>query len=425
MNNNAAQRGAQSVSDYNSQLREGRQERAQAAQGQWTRRRTEPLANGDEEDDGTGDREPAQLGQYEEIPALAGELDVADEDSDAMDTEEDRDAMDDEEDGSQPESARAESEAAAEETEGDSSGTDRDAQGESDEGTNPPQVPHPGPGHAASLTNPQTNPGGPLITLANVASQAVPLAVPQPQAPPPANPPAPVLPAQAPVPAPNPQAPAGQAVVPAGRNYNRDLFGTLPATVSLPPCDIGAVELLTFFPNHTQWPEAGLRLYRNQWAMIDIASGQLYARGNLSSASRDRRYAAMRQQMLANGKEFFNDPAFTTTGNAHQLGATNAFNGANYAARRNVQAKLTDDSRLLECVVGVVNWPTGSDRGIVTQCVELANATQDATLRIRNVPLIAAQHGFVMPAEAALGQLWDTNARARTVLAIRQAGGFR
>ena len=70
---------------------------------------------------------------------------------------------------------------------------------------------------------------------------------------------------------------------------NVDLVFAVSTKARLPAFPIGAIELLTFFPHHTQWPEAGLRLYRNGWVSPDIAKMQLHARGTLSKSNGDRR----------------------------------------------------------------------------------------------------------------------------------------
>ncbi|KAJ9619253.1 hypothetical protein H2203_008582 [Taxawa tesnikishii (nom. ined.)] len=52
------------------------------------------------------------------------------------------------------------------------------------------------------------------------------------------------------------------------------------------------------------------------------------------------------------------------------------------------------DVSLLEMAAGVVRFPTGDDRGVLTRCVEYADSTQDPTLMLFQVKTIAERRGF-------------------------------
>ena len=202
---------------------------------------------------------------------------------------------------------------------------------------------------------------------------------------------------------------------------NTHLTGAVDFYARLPPCDLGAVELCTFFPNHTQWPEPGLRLLRNGWKYEDIAMAQLHARNNVNKAYMDRRKAALRQQALANGKNFFNDESFTPTSRQTLMTPVNTYDATNYRPKSTVNMNRLTDATLLELGNGIHNWPTGADRGIVTQCIEHAVQNNDQTLMVRDIPRLAQQLGFAMPAEAT-GTQWDQRANHRVRIIVTGYG---
>ena len=195
--------------------------------------------------------------------------------------------------------------------------------------------------------------------------------------------------------------------------HNVDLASAIGVGARLPPCQIGAVELLTFFPNHTQWPEAGLRLYRNGWAGLEIAKVQLHARGRLNKKSCDKRDSALKHQVLTNGAAFFNADKFQRASHAHLMTAVTTYDASAYAPRASVAWKLTTTT-LVDIARGVAIWPTGQDRGIVTQAIEYARQNGLNQLTTADIPGLAQQLGFAAPSEAS-GAQWDQRARERAV----------
>jgi hypothetical protein len=151
------------------------------------------------------------------------------------------------------------------------------------------------------------------------------------------------------------------------RDYNEALDGAIPASAKLPPCEIGAIELLTFFPNHTQWPEAHLRLIRNGWKNLDIAKVSLYARSTLSFETAKKREGALRHSIRTNGKEFFDDETFKQKTHSHLLTRVTTYDATNYKPRDREQPRSLSTATLVGIAKGVTRMPTGQDRGIVTQ----------------------------------------------------------
>ena len=191
--------------------------------------------------------------------------------------------------------------------------------------------------------------------------------------------------------------------------YNGNLSTAINVIARLPPCPIGVVELLTFFPNHTQWPEAGLRLYRNGWHTLDIATVQLHARGRLSTRSSRQRTDALRHQVLTNGRIFFNDKKFIQSSHSHLMTAVTTYDASMYAPRSSNTSALFNAS-LTDIAEGVVNWPTGQDRGIVTHVLEYAQQNSFSQYTTSDIPQLAQDWGIFTPSDALTTQ-WDQNAR--------------
>ena len=205
--------------------------------------------------------------------------------------------------------------------------------------------------------------------------------------------------------------------------YRSDLAGAVGANALLPACEIGAVELLTFFPNHTQWPEVGLRLYGNGWNTLNVAKMQLHPRGRLNKAKGDKRITALRHQVINNGKEFFNDLSFKPSTHGHVMTPVTSYDASQYAPKAGFASAL-EAATLIDIAQGVVNWPMGQDRGIVTQVIEYAHQNGLAQYTTVHVPQLAQQFGFMAPNEASTTR-WDQNARVRAERIVDQAGAYR
>lgn len=154
------------------------------------------------------------------------------------------------------------------------------------------------------------------------------------------------------------------------RDYNESLSTAVSASVKLPTCEIGAVELLTFFPNHTQWPLAHLRITSNGWKSPDVAKYSLYARGTLSYETAKKRSAALRHQLSKNGIITF-DETFTLKTHRDQLPSVATYDTTSYVPRPLKDEKTRDltTAYLVDLAKGVTatRMPTGQDRGILTQ----------------------------------------------------------
>ena len=102
--------------------------------------------------------------------------------------------------------------------------------------------------------------------------------------------------------------------------------------------------------------------------------------------------------------------------------AVTSYDASNYQPRPRHASSLAI-APLVEIAQGVVNWPTGQDRGIVTQAIEYAHQNGLAQYNTTNIPLLAQQMGFAAPNEASSTQ-WDQNARERAKQLVEQAGTY-
>ncbi|QIX00398.1 hypothetical protein AMS68_005915 [Peltaster fructicola] len=202
------------------------------------------------------------------------------------------------------------------------------------------------------------------------------------------------------------------------------IFEDAPSVrIALPEMVIGAYELLAYFPNHTQWPAAIIRLICNEWSTDNISAAQLFARGHQSGDEHHRRAGAVRHQVLQGGREFFRLANFTRQRYPSLMHHRELADASLWRPRTNITA--LDNARLVTLAQGVVNAPLGQDRGLVAQAIEIA--VRDARLDwyVTDIPSVVQQYGLQLPPEAANIARWDINARARFHTRLTAAGGIR
>ncbi|KAK4505944.1 hypothetical protein PRZ48_003909 [Zasmidium cellare] len=203
------------------------------------------------------------------------------------------------------------------------------------------------------------------------------------------------------------------------RGYNDSIATAVDGLVELPQMVITAVEFLTFFPHHTQWPTILFRLYRNGWSTGSMAKLILYARGLLDHAELNRRSGALRHQlrtatikkygegslpaeMRRNGHPDFVPFSAHSSGNnvdLYDVRLPIEPNGDRYEPSR-AQGTLPQPARLQMLVNGVVNWPTGQDAGQLTQALRYAQANGLLHLTTRDLPALVLQRGFNVQTDA-------------------------
>lgn len=199
----------------------------------------------------------------------------------------------------------------------------------------------------------------------------------------------------------------------------------IPIEARLPERNIGAVEVLTFFPHHIRWPELGVRLFRNGWKSMALAKGVLHARNELSRndlhslTKHDNNFKQLKRSV---GKAFFDDDDFTWKSPAytHRLTAVTSYDATNYAPRQQ-PAPRPFTAKLVKIAKGVKNWPKGEDRGIVTQAIEFAVRHRRSDLTTADIPKLARTYGFQDPQDS-LGNQWDQHALQRNEARIEITG---
>lgn len=74
---------------------------------------------------------------------------------------------------------------------------------------------------------------------------------------------------------------------------NQYLASAIAATRDIPRMPMSAIEILTFFPNHTLWFAIMMRLVRHDWTTERMARMQLHARGTLIKDYLEKREATL------------------------------------------------------------------------------------------------------------------------------------
>ncbi|KAK0249895.1 hypothetical protein LTR01_008244 [Friedmanniomyces endolithicus] len=214
-----------------------------------------------------------------------------------------------------------------------------------------------------------------------------------------------------------------------GKEYVRQMrqnieFTSAPdADAPLPDCYGGAVEMLTYLPHTTMRPSFGIRLRANGLSNEEIAKIQLHARGQASRENIHRRDAAVRRQMLNNGKQVFDDKNFTFRGNKHKLDlkATtdfDVFKCSTLPSHRHPRTP-TAAPRLIDLAKDVVNAPSAEDSGLLTQAIRYAVGNNDSTLTTADVRSLALREYFVLPLGAlSLTSNWDAEGRDRVLASM-------
>ncbi|EME85851.1 uncharacterized protein MYCFIDRAFT_82430 [Pseudocercospora fijiensis CIRAD86] len=214
-------------------------------------------------------------------------------------------------------------------------------------------------------------------------------------------------------------------------SYNQFLGTAVGPDVRLPQIPMGAREILTFFPNHTQWFDVMKRLMRNHFSTEEIARAQLHARGTLTKDNRDRRDQALRHQVSTGGKTAYADDDWTkkrweASSHPDSRPYTEAFitSTAPFTNIYDVTGLRPNDPTrrvasapaLRDVIQSVVNWPTGEDAGPLTQALLWARRqgqTYLATHTLDDIPAIITTQGFTYPTDATNSRAWDARARKR------------
>lgn len=199
-------------------------------------------------------------------------------------------------------------------------------------------------------------------------------------------------------------------------------------TAKLPYMVIGAVELCTFFPNHSQWPDYIFRLLRNGWNCREIGRAQLFARHDLDRDTSQTRYNALRYQVRTAAQHRYPDNANFSTDDWREnhpdgqpfgpptVGSTHESLYTVTAAWGPANGAIAGPPTLSEVLEGVTAMPTGNDRGVFTMALEWAQNQGQAYLdshTVDDIPGIVTAQNFVGPPEARNTTTWDAQALNR------------
>lgn len=194
----------------------------------------------------------------------------------------------------------------------------------------------------------------------------------------------------------------------------------------LPACKLGAVEALTFFPNHLKWPELCMRLFRNDWTYLDVALTELHARNKLDPQSTEvveRRRGTLRKQVPTCGKDFFNDPSFKLS-TSRSMNPVATYDASHYAPHNAARTNSLYHEKLVNMAKGVKNWSIGKDFGVVSKAILYAVRREQDHLTTADIPTLIHKQRFRDPQES-FGPDWDKNAIDRIRARIELTANYR
>jgi hypothetical protein len=183
--------------------------------------------------------------------------------------------------------------------------------------------------------------------------------------------------------------------------------------------EIGIVEICTFCPNWLNLPVPVARAIRNGWTREALAKAQLHALGALGWDEWMRAIARIQKQIssgckmmdgVSNDKYRHNSQDFRQRhGLQNDLTASAWQFKAEYEPSVPVQ---TGHMPLSSLYGGVVNWPVGGDRLLMTQCLEFARSNEHLGLDTSHWAWIIQSQGLTAP-PAPVGLNRDVDAYQR------------
>lgn len=187
--------------------------------------------------------------------------------------------------------------------------------------------------------------------------------------------------------------------------------GRPPVNVQWPlDIDIGIIEICTFCPDWLLVPEMIARAVRNGWSRQTLAKAILHAENRLTRGNFQTAYGRVQKQIsigcklvegtslasIAGGGARFNSDDFRNShGLQHDLTANSWRLRGTYTSAHPVEEM--GHMRLSTMLSSVVNWPTGADRLLLTQCMEYARDHPEENLDTRHWDEIIKRHGFTEP----------------------------
>jgi hypothetical protein len=181
--------------------------------------------------------------------------------------------------------------------------------------------------------------------------------------------------------------------------------------------DIGIVEICAFCPNWFMIPELVARAIRNNWTREALGKAQLHALDALTWEEWLRASARIQKQIssgcklidsqFSDNKVRHNSQSFKERyGPQNDLTATAWHFNVEYEPGTPVQ---TGHMPLSSLYAGIVNWPVGNDRLLMTQCLEFARNNEHLNLDTSHWDWIIRSQGLTVP-PAPVGRNRDAEA---------------
>ncbi|KAK5675023.1 hypothetical protein LTS10_012435 [Elasticomyces elasticus] len=168
-----------------------------------------------------------------------------------------------------------------------------------------------------------------------------------------------------------------------GHNPELERGQAAQADVALPETRATGVELLCFFPNHTQWPGVLRRLTDAGWRDEEIAAARLYFRGAVQEDRVERHWRQIRkQQKWAKDVESVEDYGLSS-----------------FAPRKTQRYKEPQHELLAEIGRNVVEWPEQAQQSFLTLAIIYAIAHPEMGYTTDDVEWLAASLGWVLPCD--------------------------
>ncbi|KAK4892170.1 hypothetical protein LTR27_009354 [Elasticomyces elasticus] len=168
-----------------------------------------------------------------------------------------------------------------------------------------------------------------------------------------------------------------------GHNPELERGQAAQADVALPETRATVVELLCFFPNHTQWPGVLRRLTDAGWGDEEIAAARLYFRGAVQEDRVKRHWRQIRKQ-----KKWAKD-----------VESVEDYGLSSFAPRRTQRFKEPQHELLAEIGRNVVEWPEQAQQSFLTLAIIYAIAYPEMEYTTDDVEWLAASLGWVLPCD--------------------------
>lgn len=232
-------------------------------------------------------------------------------------------------------------------------------------------------------------------------------------------------------PTPAPQATAHSIALPPNtgpHRYLRPHHERPPDNVQWPMnIEISMIEICTFCPDWLLNPEVIARAIRNGWNREAIAKAQLYATDELTHDNWLRQNGRIQKQISFGGKLFDNvsiasindggrrfDSEYFRNRHGQQLDLTaNAWRLKDTYQNARVASESIGHMPLSALYNRVINWPSGEDRMLMTQCLEFARNNQQLNLDTSHWDWIIQSQNFAAPAAMRTGVNRDDEALRR------------